>query len=320
LAVNWVIPRLIGERLLFALATLAFVSAAVFFATEILPGDVAEVVLGQSATPEAVAGLRAALHLDRPAYIRYFIWLHGLLTGDPGRSLVNNLPVAELIGSRLPNSLLLAGVTTAFCVPLALTVGITSAIGRGSLYDRLTSFAALAAVSVPEFFVATLAVVIFAVNLHWLPALSTSPTMGSAVAFLRTFTLPVLALSSAIIAQMVRMCRVAVLDALRSPYVEMAVLKGARPARIVLYHALPNAIGPIANAVALSLSHLLGGAIIVENIFAYPGLAHLLVDGVATRDMPLVQACAMIFCAGYLLLVTIADIAGILSNPKLRFR
>jgi peptide/nickel transport system permease protein len=317
---NWVIPRLIAERLLFAFITLAFVSVAVFAATEILPGDVAEVVLGQSATPEAVAGLRAALHLDQPAHTRYFLWLQGLLTGDPGRSLVNGLPIAELIGSRLPNSLLLAGVTTAFCVPVALALGITSAIWRGSLYDRFASFAALAAVSVPEFFVATLAVVIFAVNLHWLPALSTSPSLGSAGGFLRTFTLPVLALSAAIIAQMVRMSRAAVIDALRSPYVEMAVLKGARPTRIVLYHALPNAIGPIANAVALSLSHLLGGAIIVEKIFAYPGLAQLLVDGVATRDMPLVQACAMIFCAGYLLLVTFADIAGILSNPKLRIK
>jgi peptide/nickel transport system permease protein len=158
------------------------------------------------------------------------------------------------------------------------------------------------------------------VHLHWLPALSASPSIDSIERFFRVFTLPVLSLSCVIIAQMVRMSRSAVLDALRQPYVEMAVLKGARPARVVLLHALPNAIGPIANSVALSLSHLLGGVIIVETIFNYPGLAHLLVDGVATRDMPLVQAVAMMFCAGYLILVTIADIAGIVSNPKLRFR
>jgi peptide/nickel transport system permease protein len=300
--------------------TLAFVSVAVVLATEILPGDVAEVVLGQSATPEAVAGLRAALHLDQPAYLRYFIWLHGLLTGDPGRSLVNNLPVATLIGSRLSNSLLLAAVTAVFCVPVALTLGITSAIWRNSAYDRLISLVTLSAVAVPEFFIATLAVVVFAVHLHWLPALSTSPSIDSVGRFFRVFTLPVLSLSCVIIAQMVRMSRSAVLDALRQPYVEMALLKGAGPARVVLVHALPNAIGPIANSVALSLSHLLGGVIIVETIFNYPGLAHLLVDGVATRDMPLVQAVAMMFCAGYLILVTIADIAGIVSNPKLRFR
>jgi peptide/nickel transport system permease protein len=317
---SWFVPKLIAQRLVIAVVTLAFVSVAVFLATEILPGDVAEAVLGQSATPEAVAGLRAALHLDQPAYIRYFIWLHGLLTGDPGRSLVNNLPVATLIGARLSNSLLLAAVTAAFCVPVALTLGITSAIWRNSVYDRLISLLTLSAVAVPEFFIATLAVVIFAVHLHWLPALSTSPSIDSVERFFRVFTLPVLSLSCVIIAQMVRMSRSAVLDALRQPYVEMAVLKGARPARVVLLHALPNAIGPIANSVALSLSHLLGGVIIVETIFNYPGLAHLLVDGVATRDMPLVQAVAMMFCAGYLILVTIADIAGIVSNPKLRFR
>ncbi|SDR54478.1 peptide/nickel transport system permease protein [Rhizobiales bacterium GAS191] len=317
---SWFVPKLIAQRLVIALVTLAFVSVAVFLATEILPGDVAEVVLGQSATPEAVAGLRAALHLDQPAYLRYFIWLHGLLTGDPGRSLVNNLPVATLIGSRLSNSLLLAAVTAVFCVPVALTLGITSAIWRNSAYDRLISLVTLSAVAVPEFFIATLAVVVFAVHLHWLPALSTSPSIDSVGRFFRVFTLPVLSLSCVIIAQMVRMSRSAVLDALRQPYVEMALLKGAGPARVVLVHALPNAIGPIANSVALSLSHLLGGVIIVETIFNYPGLAHLLVDGVATRDMPLVQAVAMMFCAGYLILVTIADIAGIVSNPKLRFR
>src|SRR5580704_9221594 len=317
---SWFVPKLIAQRLAVALATLAFVSVAVFLATELLPGDVAEVVLGQSATPEAVAGLRAALHLDQPAYIRYFTWLHGLLTGDPGRSLVNNLPIATLIGARLSNSLLLAAVTAAFCVPVALTLGITSAIWRNSAYDRIVSLLTLSAVAVPEFFIATLAVVVFAVHLHWLPALSTSPSIDSVGRFFRVFTLPVLSLSCVVIAQMVRMTRSAVIDALRQPFVEMAVLKGARPARVVLLHALPNAIGPIANSIALSLSHLLGGVIIVETIFNYPGLAHLLVDGVATRDMPLVQAVAMMFCGGYLILVTIADIAGIVSNPRLRYR
>jgi peptide/nickel transport system permease protein len=317
---SWFLVKLIARRLLVALATLAFVSVAVFLATELLPGDVAQIVLGQSATPEAVAGLRAALHLDQPAHLRYLIWLHGLLTGHPGVSLVNGVPVATLIGSRLANSLLLAAVTAAFCVPIALTLGITSAVWRNSPYDRLTSLVTLSGVSVPEFFIATLAVVVFAVHLHWLPALSTSTYVDSPGRFLRVFTLPVLSLSFVIIAQMVRMSRAAVLDALDRPYVEMAVLKGARPARAVLLHALPNAIGPIANAVALSLSHLLGGVIIVETIFNYPGLASLLVDGVATRDMPVVQAVAMMFCAGYLVLVTLADIAGIVSNPKLRSR
>ena len=314
------LAKLIAWRILIALGTLLFVSVAVFCATEILPGDVAEVVLGQAATPEAVAGLRAAMHLDQPGYIRYFIWLGNLLSGNPGKSLVNNLPVSELIGSRLPKSLLLAGLATALCVPVGLTLGIASAALRGSLLDRAASLMTLSIISVPEFFVATVMVLIFAVNLRWLPAMAFSPNVDSVTAFVRLYTLPVVSLSFIVIAQMMRLTRAALIDVLRQPYVEMARLKGASPTRVVLRHALPNAIGPIANAVALSLSHLLGGAIIIETVFNYPGLARLLVDAVATRDLSLVQACAMIFCAAYLLMVLLADLAGILSNPRLRFR
>lgn len=314
------LARLVLGRVLIALVTLLFVSVAVFAATDILPGDVAEVVLGQSATPEAVAGLRAALHLDQPAHLRYLIWLAHLVTGDPGRSLVNNLPVAELIASRLPNSVLLAALTTALCVPVGLALGIASAALRGSILDRCASLVTLSVISVPEFFVATIMVLIFAVQLRWLPAMAFSPRIESVTAFFRLYTLPVVSLSFIVIAQMMRLTRAALIDVLRQPYVEMARLKGASSTRIVLRHALPNAIGPIANAVALSLSHLLGGAIIIETIFNYPGLARLLVDSVATRDLSLVQACAMIFCAAYLGMVLLADLAGILSNPRLRFR
>jgi peptide/nickel transport system permease protein len=312
--------RLVLGRLAMGGVSLLLVSLAVFAITSLLPGDVAEEQLGQAATPDAVAGLRAALGLDLPAHERYLRWLGGLLTGDPGRSLVTGVPVAQLIGSRLPNSLLLAGVTAAVSVPIALTIGITAAMWRGSFYDRAVSTFSVTVVSVPEFLLATAAVLIFAVQLQWLSALSYVSEIQSFGQFLRAFAMPVLTLCCVIIAQMVRMTRAAVIDQLRAPYVEMAVLKGAGSIRVVLAHALPNAIGPIANAVALSLSYLLGGVIIVEIIFNYPGIAKLMVDGVATRDMPLVQACAMIFCAAFLLLVTTADIIAILSNPRLRHR
>jgi peptide/nickel transport system permease protein len=312
--------RLVAARLGIMLLTLLFISLAVFAITEMLPGDVAQIVLGQSATPEAVAGLRKAMHLDRPAPIRYLIWLGGLLRGDPGVSLVNSIPVATLIGGRLGNSLLLAGVTALFAVPAALTLGVTAAMWRGSVYDRAVSFFAISVVSVPEFLVATLAVLIFSVHLRWLPALSFANDVSSLGELLRVFAMPVISLSFVISAQMIRMTRAAVIDTLSSPYVEMAALKGARRTRIVLVHALPNAIGPIANAVALSLSYLLGGVIIVETIFNYPGLAKLMVDGVATRDMPLIQAGSMIFCLAFLILVTLADVVAILSNPKLRHK
>ncbi len=317
---NAAMLRLLANRLAISLLTLLIVSALVFIATELLPGDVVQEVLGQSATPEAVAAMRHALHLDQPAYVRYFTWLAGLLTGNPGQSLVNQLPVAAMIGSRLPNSLLLAALTAAVSVPLALTLGITAAIWRGSLYDRLTGMLSVSVVSVPEFLVATVAVLVFAVKLRWLPALSYASDVHSLGGLLRTFAMPVVTLCFVVVAQMARMSRAALLNTLDSSYVEMAVLKGARPTRIVLRHALPNAIGPIANAVALSLSFLLGGVIIVETIFNYPGLAKLMVDAVSTRDMPLVQACAMIFCAGYLLLATLADVLAIVSNPRLRYR
>jgi peptide/nickel transport system permease protein len=309
--------KMIARRVASGLATLLVVSLVVFIGSNILPGDAAEAVLGQSASPEAVAGLRKALGLDLPAYARYLHWLSGLLSGDPGVSLVNHLPVAQLIGPRLANSLLLTGLTTAIAVPLALLIGITTAIWRGTLYDRITNAAAVSMVAVPEFLLATVGVIVFAVQLHWVSAIA-KPSVGSFGEALQNFTLPVLTLSCAITAQMARMTRAALLGVLDSSYIEMARLKGVRPARLVVRHAMRNVAGPIANAIALNLSSLLGGVIIVEVIFSYPGLAKLAVDAVETRDMPLVQACAMIFCATFMLLVLVADICSILSNPRLR--
>jgi peptide/nickel transport system permease protein len=315
-----VILRLIATRIGESILLLLVISLVVFAGTELLPGDVAQMILGQGSTPSALAGLRHTLHLDQPGWLRYLHWLIGLLSGDPGMSLVDNLPIAHLVAGRLGNSLLLALFTTVVTVPLALLVGITSAVWRGTLYDRIVSLVALSTVSMPEFLFATIAVLIFAVRLHWLPALSGVARIDSFGGLLRSFTLPVVTLSLAIFAQMARMTRAALINTLGASYIEMAILKGVRPVRLILRHALPNAIGPVANAIALSLSFLLGGVVIVETIFDYPGIAKLMVDAVSTRDMPLIQACAMIFCAGYLVLVLIADIVAILSNPRLRHK
>lgn len=309
---------LVFGRVIVALITLLIVSFTVFAATEMLPGDVAQILLGQAATPEAVAGLRTAMHLNDPAILRFVRWLAGLATGDLGISYANNMPIAELIGSRLGNSLKLAAATTLFSVPIALTLGITAAMLRGSLYDRIVTVISIGVISVPEFMVATSAVLLFAVYLKWLPALAFANEIHSFSQMLRVFAMPVITLSFVISAQMIRMTRAAVIETLNTPYVEMALLKGASRPRMVLKHALPNALGPIVNAVALSLSYLLGGVIIVETIFNYPGIAKLMVDAVATRDLPLIQTCAMIFCLVYLLLITIADIIAIISNPRLR--
>ncbi|MBR9908763.1 MAG: ABC transporter permease [Gammaproteobacteria bacterium] len=309
---------LLGKRIGAALLTLLLVSAVVFFISSLLPGDAAQAMLGQSATPEAVAALRSALGLDQPGHIRYVHWLGGLLTGDPGISLANDMPVAELVATRLPKSLVLAGITTLVAVPLALFLGIYAAMHSGSRTDRVLSTLTLCMVAVPEFLLATVAVLVFAVKLRWFSALSYAPPDASLGEFLSAYAMPVMTLCLVLVAQMARMTRAAVIDQLNQPYVEMAVLKGASLGRVVLRHALPNAIGPIANAVALGLSYLLGGVIIVEVIFNYPGVASLMVDAVTNRDMPLLQACAMIFCAAYLVLVLFADICAIVSNPKLR--
>jgi peptide/nickel transport system permease protein len=226
--------------------------------------------------------------------------------------------VRTLIASRLPKSLLLAGLTALVATPVALAIGVAAAMRKDSALDRGLSLLTLSMVAAPEFLIATLGVLLFAVKLRWLPSIALIPEAPTPLDLFRAYALPVATLAFVVIAQMARMTRAAVIDQLQQPYVEMATLKGLSRARVVLVHALPNAAGPIANAIALSLSYLLGGAIIVETIFNYPGIASLMVDAVTSRDMPLLQACAMIFCAAYLALVLIADICAILSNPRLR--
>lgn len=310
--------RLIAGRLGLGAVTFLVVTLFVFVGTQLLPGDVAQQLLGQSATQETLAALRAKLGLDQPLYFRYLSWLGGLFTGDLGVSLANGLPNSELIGPRLQNTLLLAGVTAVFSVPLALLIGVVAATFPESLFDRVMTVLTLCVVSVPEFFLATIFVLIFAVKLGWVPAISYINEFKSVGQLLRSLALPVITLSFVVLAQMARMTRAAILNVMSSPYIEMAILKGVPPRRIILRHALFNAIGPIANVVTLNLAYLVGGVIIVETIFAYPGIAKLTVDAVSTRDMPLLEACAMVFCTAYVLLVLIADILAIVSNPRLR--
>jgi len=312
------IVPLILRRAGLALITLLLVSIVIFTIASLLPGDAAQEVLGQSATADQVAALRTEMGLDRPAALRYAAWLGSLLQGDPGHSFVANLPVGTIIAERLPNSLLLAGLTAAIAVPIALLIGIVAAIRRGRATDRVLNIITLSLIAIPEFLVATIGVLIFSVYLLWLPSIalvSPEATMGE---MLRSLALPILSLAAVVIAQMARMTRAAVADQLDRPYVEMALLKGVPYPRIILFHVMPNAVGPVVNAIALSLSFLMGGAIIVETIFNFPGLASLMVNAVTSRDMPLLQACAMIFCAAYLVLMLIADVTAILANPRLR--
>jgi peptide/nickel transport system permease protein len=310
--------RLIGHRVLLGLVTLLIVSILVFVGTELLPGDVAEAVLGQYATPESVLALREQLGLDRSPVLRYVDWLFGMLRLDFGMSLASQVPVSGLIAERLGRTLLLAGLAAALSVPLALAIGLFAATRPGGIFDRVSSVLALCVAALPEFFLGTLLVLIFAVKLRWLPAISYVTDFRSLGQLVSSLALPVMTLAAVIVSQMARMTRATIINVLSQPYVEMAVLKGVPPGRLVFRHALRNAIGPIANVIALNLAYLISGVVIVETIFAYPGLARLVVDAVASRDFPLIQACAFIFCAAYVALMLLADIAAILGNPRLR--
>lgn len=309
---------MIVRRVLIGLVTIWVVSILVFAGTEILPGDVAQIVLGQSATPESLATLRKELGLDDPAYIRYFGWLGDMTTGDLGTSKAGGATISSLIAGRLGNTLFLAGIVALISVPLSVILGLLAAMYPGTWVDRSLTFGTLSLISVPEFFIATFAVLIFAVQLRWLPSIAYLSGNESFWALMRALAMPIITLTIVVSAQMIRMTRAGILNVMSSPYIEMAILKGVPRKRIILRHAFFNAIGPIVNVVALNLAYLVSGVVIVETIFAYPGLAKLMIDGVQTRDLPLVQACAMIFCGTYVVLILLADIASIISNPRLR--
>jgi peptide/nickel transport system permease protein len=310
--------RMVINRILIGFATLMVVSILVFIGTSVLPGDVAEIVLGQSATPESLAAFRAERGLDKPLPMQYLHWLGGMMTGDLGTSKAGGASISSLIGGRLGNTMFLAAIVALISVPLSVGLGLLAAMHPGTWIDRVLTFGTMSLISVPEFFIATFMVLILAVELQWLPAIAHISPEDDWLKQLRGLAMPLITLIIVVAAQMIRMTRAGILNVMNSPYIEMAILKGVPRTRIILRHAFFNAIGPIVNVVALNLAYLVSGVVIVETIFAYPGLAKLMIDGVQTRDLPLVQATGMIFCGTYVVLIILADVAAILSNPRLR--
>jgi peptide/nickel transport system permease protein len=310
---------IILRRLGIGAVTLIAVSIIIFAGTKVLPGDAAQIRLGQEATPENVAAMRAALGLDKPIHVQYLTWFANFATGDLGQSLASDLPVTRLLADRYKNTLYVGVLTALIAVPISIVLGIIAAMYPRSLYDKVVTFASVALVSAPEFFVATLMVLFFSFYLDLAPAVVIGGIEGkSLLETIWHFFLPILVLCFVVSAQMIRMTRAAVLNVMSSPYIEMAILKGVPRARIIIRHALFNAIGPIVNVVALNLAYLVSGVVIVEVFFAYPGMATLMVQGVQQRDFALVQGIGMIFCAAYIVLMLAADIASIVSNPRLR--
>lgn len=314
------------QRLLLGIVTLFFVSIIIFSALEFLPGDFAQAILGQAATEETMAAFRRELGLDKPAYIRYLDWIGSVMTGDLGTSFSGrnssgtdrSRPVIDLISGRFGNTLFLAAMAAIISVPLALFLGVTAALYRNSFYDRTVNVTTLSTISFPEFFVAYILILLFASLLPIFP--STLANIDENTPFLQRVyqcSLPALTLTLVIVAHMMRMTRAAIINLLSSPYIEMAQLKGISSAKVIVRHALPNAWAPIATVIAFNLAYLVVGVVVVEVVFSYPGIGRLMVDSVLTRDMPVVQACALIFAATYILLNLIADIIGIVTNPRL---
>ena len=310
--------RLVATRAALGILTLFAVSALIFVCTQILPGDVASAVLGQQATPDALRVFRAELGLDKPAYIRYFAWLGGILHGDFGRALTNQRDIIEELWPRFVNTLFLASYAAVLAVPLAVGLGILSAIREGRLTDRLANILTLIAISVPEFFVGYILIIIFAIDLAWFPSLATVFAGMGVGQRLYVATLPAVTLTLVVTAHMLRMTRNSVLSIMSTPYVEMAFLKGLTRSRVVSRHALPNAAGPIISVIALNLAYLVVGVVVVENVFVYPGVGQYMVDAVSKRDVPVIQACGLVFAAVFVSLNTLADILAIIANPRLR--
>lgn len=313
------------QRLGLGLLTLLAVSVIIFSSLELLPGGFAEAILGQGATPEAVANLNKSLGLDRPPVTRYFEWLGGAATGDFGKSFAgaggwrqeNVREVSNIIGPRLYNTFFLAAMTALIAVPLALAMGLLCALYRNSWFDRVLNAVTLTTIASPEFFVAYILVFFLAVKLRWFPPLSTISEGTPFWEHVYKAALPSLTLTLVIVAHMMRMTRASVIALLASPYIEMAKLKGLMPRQVILRHALPNAWAPIATVIAFNLAYLVVGVVVVEVVFTYPGIGQLMVDSVSSRDMPVAQACALIFAATYIFLNLTADIVAIVTNPRL---
>lgn len=310
--------RLVLGRLAQGLVTLWLVSVLVFAGTQLLPGDVAASILGQNATPGALEAIRRELGLNEPVALQYLHWLAGFVQGDLGMSLANHQPVADLLWPRFWNTMGLATYAAVVGIPLATALGVLTAMLRGTVFDRVTNITALALVSLPEYLLGLILILFLSVKTNLLPSLANVfPGMGF-WPWIQATTLPMLVLLLVTTAQIMRMTRTAVLSVMDQPYIETAWLKGMRTKRVVLRHAAPNAAAPVINVVAFNVAYLITGVVLVEAVFNYNGLGRFMVDAVSKRDLPMVQAAAMVFGAVYVLLNMVADIGAIASNPRLR--
>jgi peptide/nickel transport system permease protein len=310
--------RMLGIRILLSILTLLLISVIIFAVIEVLPGDVATRILGRDATPQALAQLRETLHLDDPAYLRYFRWLSGIVQGDFGNALTSSRPITDILRPRLFNTMLLSVYAFLIYVPLSLIPALIQASQRDRRTDHFISVINLIFLSIPDFLLGTLLLVTFCVFFPLFPAISMLDDSPSVQQYLRAMTLPAITLAIAMAIPAVRMLRDNLIEVLDSEYVRMAEMKGLPKRAILLRHALPNALVPTLNITAINLGYLIGGVVIIEKVFSYPGFGRLLVDSLQLRDVPLIEATVMVSAAAYVGANLIADLGSILLNPRLR--
>ncbi|MCB4455223.1 ABC transporter permease [Leisingera sp. McT4-56] len=312
------IVKLLAQRIALSLLLLLLISIVIFAGTIVLPGDVAQSILGQSATPEALANLRAELGVNDPPVQRYFAWLFGAMQGDLGTALTSGQDIAQALSSRFWNTLFLAFWAAVVAVPLAIFLGLLAVRFKDRWPDKMISAVTLASISIPEFLIGYVLMYFIAVKLRWFPSVAMVNDNMSLFEKLNAIALPIAVLTLVVLAHMMRMTRAAILNVMQSAYIETAELKGLNAFQVIYRHAFPNAIAPIVNVVMLNLAYLVVGVVVIEVVFVYPGMGQYLVDHVSKRDVPVVQACGLIFAAVYIGLNMIADIVAILSNPRLR--
>jgi peptide/nickel transport system permease protein len=291
-----------------AVVTLLLVSALVFFATQALPGDVARLILGKTATPERLAVLREQLGLDRPVLVQYWDWLSGVLRGDFGESLANHEPVTSLIGERLVNSLSLALAAMVIIIPVSLLVGVVAATHRDSWFDKAFLGLSMVINALPDFIIGTLLIALFATNVtHLLPPVSIIPVGDTPWQHLTAMILPVATLATSGVFYLGRLVRASFIDVTNSEYVEMATLKGLSRRVITYRHALPNALAAAIPAASLVAAFTIGGVVVVEYVFNYPGIGMLLVESLGNQNLPVIQALVLIVAVSYFFFNRLAD-------------
>jgi peptide/nickel transport system permease protein len=304
------------RRLALLLLTLLAVSVMIFAITQILPGDVATMILGMQATPQDLATIRAQLGLDQPAIIQFGRWLGGVLQGDLGMSTRFHRPVVDILGPPLKNSVVLAGAGILFAVPLGLALGLVCALRRNSALDYVVSSVAIFLAAMPEFVTGGLMIIVFSTWLGWLPPFAGAGSARTFAQAVSELILPVLALSFVILAYILRMMRASATEVLDSAFVKAALLKGLDRRRVILFHVLPVALGPTLSVIALSIGWMAGGLVIVESLFGYPGIGRMLVFVIRNRDIPLLQAISLIVAAVYAFANLAADLGQRLLDPR----